>query len=640
MEKNFDITPYFFSHNGNNSEEFKDLLLKSFDDFVNWRNSFHKEDTLLPDGFDKNSEGYKEGIERLNVVYQEMLNRLHGSIPFHSPRYLGHMQSERFMPSVIGYFASLLYNLNNVSFEGSPVTVEMEYEVAKDLAKMVGFDTETSWGHLTGGGTVANIEALWVVRNTKYFPLIAQDVAKGFHKDFDVIQANGTVRKLSQMSEYEMLSLPPNSINMLAANFLREDWGRNIYQDIFVNKKNISHVGMENFYNGKILVSATKHYSWPKAAEILGFGRQNVVQVAVDENMRMDIDDLRNKLVHCVENREPIVSVIAIAGATESSAVDYIDKIKDTRDWLEKEYNSSFFIHIDAAYGGYIKSLFLDNDNNIKSYEKVKEYMGGNWPSKELYNAFCAFDCADSITIDPHKLGYLPYPAGAILYKNKITKSSTVSHAPYISSSTKPADEDLYFGEYVLEGSKSGAAAAACWLAHRIVPLNDFGYGKFLKNEIIDAQYIINLFKQEFPKNICGKSVDVRIFNDVDIDVLLYAFNFEGNDDIDVFNDFNERILKKMCFVPHENLDNNRYMVVSTTLEYKTYKNSINNNLKSLGLDIEKWTHRKSCVHLFRTVVMNINLYTDELKEYYYRGFVNEFVNSISEVLKEMNIAK
>ncbi|MCQ2789814.1 MAG: pyridoxal-dependent decarboxylase, partial [bacterium] len=391
---------------------------------------------------------------------------------------------------------------------------------------------------------------------------------------------------------------------------------------------------------GKILVSATKHYSWPKAAEILGFGRQNIVLVEVDENMRMDIDDLRNKLVHCVEHREPIVSVIAIAGATESSAVDYIDKIKETRDWLEKEYNSSFFIHIDAAYGGYVKSLFLDKDNNIKPYEKVKEYMGGIWPSKELYNAFCSFNCADSITIDPHKLGYLPYPAGAILYKNKITKSSTVSHAPYISSATKPEDEDLYFGEYVLEGSKSGAAAAACWLAHRVTPLNDFGYGKFLKNEIIDAQYILNLFKQEFPKVIGGKRIDVKFFNGSDIDILLYAFNFEGNDDIDVFNEFNEKILKKMCFVPHKDLNKNKYMVVSTTLDYKSYKNSINNNLKSLGLDIQKWIQRKSCVNLFRTVVMNVNLYTDELKEYYYRGFINEFVNVISEVLKEMNISK
>ena len=121
---------------------------------------------------------------------------------------------------------------------------------------------------------------------------------------------------------------------------------------------------------------------------------------------------------------------------------------------------------------------------------------------------------------------------------------------------------------------------------------------------------------------------------------MILIFNFEGNDDIDVFNDVNERILKRMSFVSYKNLDSNKYMVVSTTLDYRTYKNSINSNLKSLGLDIGKWTHRKSCVNLFRTVVMNVNLYTDELKEYYYRGFVNEFVNSIKEVLKEMNITK
>ncbi|MCQ2754963.1 MAG: pyridoxal-dependent decarboxylase, partial [bacterium] len=489
-EKEFNITPYFFSHKGDNVEEYKKLLIKSLEDYVEWRKEYHNEDFKLLKGYDENSEGYKEGLKRLETCYDEMLNRLHKSIPFHSPRYLGHMMSENFMPSVLANFATLLYNLNNVCYEGSPVTVEMEYEIAKDFAKMIGYDTDLSWGHLTGGGTVANIEALWVVRNMKYFPLIAQNLAKTFRKDFDVVQPNGQVKKLTKLSQYELLTLTPDAIKTLLKDFFELDWGRNINQDIYINSHNISHVGMHNYYNGKIFVPASKHYSWDKAAEILGFGRKNIVLVEVDENFRMNTDDLKEKLIKSVKHNEPIVAVVGVMGTTEASSVDSIDKIQEIKTYLEKEYNVSFFLHIDAAYGGYAKSLFLDKNNSIKSYEKVREFVGCDWPSKDIYNAYCSMHYADSVTVDPHKLGYLPFGSGAVIYKNKITKPATISHAPYISSSTNPENEDLFFGEYILEGSKSGAAAAACWLANKVIPLNDFGYGKLLKNEIIDSRMI------------------------------------------------------------------------------------------------------------------------------------------------------
>ena len=35
-------------------------------------------------------------------------------------------------------------------------------------------DVIRPWGHLTGGGTVANIEALWSARNLKFFPVALQ----------------------------------------------------------------------------------------------------------------------------------------------------------------------------------------------------------------------------------------------------------------------------------------------------------------------------------------------------------------------------------------------------------------------------------------------------------------------------------
>src|SRR6185312_10043271 len=50
--------------------------------------------------------------------------------------------------------------------------------------------------------------------------------------------------------------------------------------------------------------------------------------------------------------------VVATAGTTEEGAVDQLDKLLDLRLKLEREHNASFWIHIDAAWGGFFRSLF------------------------------------------------------------------------------------------------------------------------------------------------------------------------------------------------------------------------------------------------------------------------------------------
>ena len=89
---------------------------------------------------------------------------------------------------MLGYFAGLLYNPNNVSPEAAPVTVKWEFEVGADILKMVGYNAppksgettreEFGWAHVTGGGTVANLEALWIARNVRYFPLSVREVCR------------------------------------------------------------------------------------------------------------------------------------------------------------------------------------------------------------------------------------------------------------------------------------------------------------------------------------------------------------------------------------------------------------------------------------------------------------------------------
>lgn len=90
---------------------------------------------------------------------------------------------ETTIPSIVGNFATLLYNPNNCAFEASPYTTLLEISVMKEFAAMFNYpallsetnETNTgikhSWGHLTCGGTIANIEAMWAARNCRFLPI-------------------------------------------------------------------------------------------------------------------------------------------------------------------------------------------------------------------------------------------------------------------------------------------------------------------------------------------------------------------------------------------------------------------------------------------------------------------------------------
>ena len=94
---------------------------------------------------------------------------------------------ETSIPSMVGLIAGMLYNPNNCAYEASPFTTLLEIETMKHFATMFEYppmlaaDTEPSttepdgvkysWGHLTCGGTVANMESIWAARNCRFLTL-------------------------------------------------------------------------------------------------------------------------------------------------------------------------------------------------------------------------------------------------------------------------------------------------------------------------------------------------------------------------------------------------------------------------------------------------------------------------------------
>jgi glutamate/tyrosine decarboxylase-like PLP-dependent enzyme len=66
--------------------------------------------------------------------------------------------------AVVGYLTAMLVNPNNHALDGGPATATMEKEAVAELAGMFGLATHL--GHLTTSGTIANLEALYVARES------------------------------------------------------------------------------------------------------------------------------------------------------------------------------------------------------------------------------------------------------------------------------------------------------------------------------------------------------------------------------------------------------------------------------------------------------------------------------------------
>jgi glutamate decarboxylase len=295
-----------------------------------------------------------------------------------SPGFIGHMTSALpyFMIPLSRILTAL--NQNMVKVETSRAFTPMERQVLAMLHRLIysgSDDFYSQWiqnsryalGAFCSGGTIANITALWAARNRLCGP----------SGDFKGIAREGLL-------------------------------------------KSLQHLDCQGL---AILVSRRGHYSLGKAADLLGIGRDNLITVETDDNNRIDMKRLRE---HCARLRaggiRPL-SLIGIAGTTETGNVDPLEALAD----LAAELGCHF--HVDAAWGG--PTLF--------SYT----YRG----------LLQGIERADSVTIDAHKQLYVPMGAGMVLFKDPATLSSIEHHAAYI---IRRGSRDL--GSRTLEGSRPGMA--------------------------------------------------------------------------------------------------------------------------------------------------------------------------------------
>ncbi len=195
-----------------------------------------------------------------------------------------------------------------------------------------------------------------------------------------------------------------------------------------------SWVGDDVLQSGVIYVSSEGHASLNKAAAILGFPESAIRTIEVDDDFRIQTD----QLVRAIESdrqqgRRPFF-VSANAGATNTGAIDPLPEIADLC-----EANTIWF-HVDAAYGGFAAIT-----------EEGKELLRG-------------MDRADSLTLDPHKWLYCPMGTGCAFVKDQtLMRNAFSTHGDYLKD--LPQDE-VNFLERGPELSRPARVLAA-WMVIR-----------------------------------------------------------------------------------------------------------------------------------------------------------------------------
>ncbi len=279
---------YFLGPKGEQRKFFQDMIELINNDMIFWRRNFHPKDspTIPYSNLTSNvSQSFQDHFMQSLI---QLLADLKTDLPFFSPRYIAHMTGDMTLPGIVGYYAGLLYHSNNVSAEASSATLKYELSVARDFSHLFGYDTENSFGHITSGGTVANLESVFYFKATRFIPAIMGLAIKSEKLPWPSF-LNSDI--------WTLLNIPLENLPSLIANFQKycSEHKRSFSQ--LINTYSLATLGDQTFWaevknyfkqeigRPVIIVPANAHYCWSKASHIFGIGRKQCLQVQMNSHL-------------------------------------------------------------------------------------------------------------------------------------------------------------------------------------------------------------------------------------------------------------------------------------------------------------------------------------------------------------------
>lgn len=223
------------------------------------------------------------------------------SINMSSPTCLGHMTGG--LPYFVWVLAELVtaMNQNLVKRDASKALTFLERQTLAMIHRLF-YDfpqsfydqhiqkENTTLGIMTGGGTLSNITALWIARNSSLGPL----------NGFAGVEEEGISAALKYYG----------------------------YEDAV------------------IIGSRLMHYSTEKSAGLLGFGVKNLLKISVNDKGQIDLAELRNTVKRCRSRNIRILALVGNAGTTDCGSIEPLSEMAE----IAQEANAHF--HVDAAWGG------------------------------------------------------------------------------------------------------------------------------------------------------------------------------------------------------------------------------------------------------------------------------------------------
>jgi glutamate/tyrosine decarboxylase-like PLP-dependent enzyme len=252
-----------------------------------------------------------------------------------------------------------------------------------------------------------------------------------------------------------------------------------------------------------VYASSEVHMSIAKAADILGFGRDQVRVVACDERQRMRVDELRTRINTDKSNGFRPFCVVASAGTVNTGAVDPLMEIAEVAAEFE------LWMHVDGAYGA--PGAMVERKQHL----------------------FAGLERADSVSLDPHKWLYVPVDAGCLLFRDAAAAVAAFSteEADYIKVHGLTEDAAFAYWDYGVELSRRFRALKV-WLT-----LGYYGARRLaeaIADDISLAAYLGELVSQ---------AEDFELLAPVELSICCFRYVPRQELDEHKLNQLNERIM-------------------------------------------------------------------------------------------------
>ena len=223
----------------------------------------------------------------------------------------------------------------------------------------------------------------------------------------------------------------------------------------------------KNIENGEIILPKSAHFSFKKAADMMNL---KIVEAELDENYKINVESVKNKI------SPNTVAIVAIAGTTELGLIDPIEEISKIA------HDNNIYFHVDAAFGGF-SIPFLRN-------------CGYDFPEFDF-----KLPGVSSITLDPHKMGLAPIPAGGIIFREKEYLNVMAVDSPYLTVKTQST----------VVGTRIGASTAATYALLKYFGRS--GYSKLAKNLMENTSFLKDCLKKIGYEVIVEPELNIVAFN-------------------------------------------------------------------------------------------------------------------------------